>query len=552
MSTEIKDVIYVDVDDEITGIVNKITNSKKSIIALVLPKRASSLQSIVNMKLLKRSAAQNDKKLVLITSEIKLLPLAGAAGLYVASNLTSKPYIPPSPQIGGAALADGAENIDPNTPVSSLAPNAKYASDSDAIEIDNTPKNTDSSSDAPVKKPETGKKDKKKKVPSFSSFRKKAIIIAVALLLLISSLIWAFSFAPKGKLTVKAQTSDVPVNITFTADQSISSVDIDKKLVRASLKELSKNDSEKVDATGEKNNGNKASGTMTLRNCESNFQLTIPAGTGISSGDFTFVTQQAVTLDDSAVTPSNICISGSKDVPVIAQQGGDEYNLSARDYAVAGHSKVEATGSAMSGGTSKIVKVVAKTDINKAKERLNSKQNTAEDDIKKELIEEGYIPVEDTFKTKEGTYNSSPAIDTEAKEVTVSITNEYSMLGVKKEDVQELVKKQVNEDQKDKAQSILNDGIDSAIIKKSISTASVSEGQTLLTVETKSVVGPEINEDEIKNLISGKKKGEAEELIKKRAGLSDPRVELSPFWVSKVPKASKITIEVQKADGAEL
>ena len=51
-----KDVIYIDVDDEITTIIDKVRSSQSKILALVLPKRATTLQSIVNMKLLKRSA----------------------------------------------------------------------------------------------------------------------------------------------------------------------------------------------------------------------------------------------------------------------------------------------------------------------------------------------------------------------------------------------------------------------------------------------------------------------------------------------------------------
>src|SRR4051794_34031489 len=89
-----KDVIYVDVDDEITGIIDKVDNSEHKVVALVLPKRAASLQSIVNMKLLKRSADTAGKDVVLVTNEHALLPLAGAAGFHVAKNLQSKPEIP--------------------------------------------------------------------------------------------------------------------------------------------------------------------------------------------------------------------------------------------------------------------------------------------------------------------------------------------------------------------------------------------------------------------------------------------------------------------------
>ena len=56
-----KDTIYIDVDDEITSIIEKLQNSPQRIVALVLPKRASVFQSVVNMKLLKRSA-ENSKK----------------------------------------------------------------------------------------------------------------------------------------------------------------------------------------------------------------------------------------------------------------------------------------------------------------------------------------------------------------------------------------------------------------------------------------------------------------------------------------------------------
>src|SRR6266404_1395162 len=115
-----KDVIYVDVDDEITSIIDKIENSEHKVVALVLPKRAASLQSIVNMKLLKRSADTAGKNPVLITSEAALLPLAGAAGLHVAKNLQSKPEIPDAP--AGATAARTADVAAEDLPESGEEP----------------------------------------------------------------------------------------------------------------------------------------------------------------------------------------------------------------------------------------------------------------------------------------------------------------------------------------------------------------------------------------------------------------------------------------------
>ena len=102
-----KDTIYIDIDDEITNIIEKVVDSKQKIVALVLPKRATALQSIVNMKLLKRRADNVGKRVVLITSEKGLLPLAGAVGLHTAKTLQSKPGVPPPPDI-----PDAPEDLD--------------------------------------------------------------------------------------------------------------------------------------------------------------------------------------------------------------------------------------------------------------------------------------------------------------------------------------------------------------------------------------------------------------------------------------------------------
>jgi len=103
-----KATVYVDIEDEITAIIDKVETAKEKIVALVLPKRATVLQSVVNMRLLKRNAEQADKRVVLITNEEALLPLAGAVGLHVAKNLQSKPEIPlaPTGSIAKKGLAD--------------------------------------------------------------------------------------------------------------------------------------------------------------------------------------------------------------------------------------------------------------------------------------------------------------------------------------------------------------------------------------------------------------------------------------------------------------
>src|SRR6476469_10019451 len=106
-----KDVIYIDVEDDITAIISKVKASKEKIVALVPPKRVGVLQSAVNLRLLSRSAEQGGKRLVVITSNHALMSLAASAGLPVARNLQSKPELAP---IAALDIDDGEDIIDGN------------------------------------------------------------------------------------------------------------------------------------------------------------------------------------------------------------------------------------------------------------------------------------------------------------------------------------------------------------------------------------------------------------------------------------------------------
>jgi hypothetical protein len=113
MSENQKDVLYIDVEDDITSIIGKVKASKHKVIALVPPKRVGVLQSAVNLRLLVRAAKQGNKKLVLITNNHALLALAATASLGILFrseagvtylNLGSDPHIRAVSCIAGSAL----------------------------------------------------------------------------------------------------------------------------------------------------------------------------------------------------------------------------------------------------------------------------------------------------------------------------------------------------------------------------------------------------------------------------------------------------------------
>ncbi|HTH71826.1 MAG TPA: hypothetical protein VL737_00500, partial [Candidatus Pristimantibacillus sp.] len=284
-----KDVIYIDVDDEITGVIDKLQGSDKKIIALVLPKRATVLQSIVNMKLLKRAATEAKKNLVLITSEGGLMPLAGSVGIHVAKSLNTKPEIPDNPAPGGAKadiIEDVEEDdgpVDASKSVGELSGGAPADDAEDTIELD------DEEEGEPEPAVEGGKKVKKHrkfKIPNFNKFRVMLALAGVAIILLGVLGYAAAAVWPAAKITIKTDSSAVSSSVILTLKtEPDTKLDAAQGIVPATLQDVKKTITQDAPATGQKNNGQKAAGTVTLSltDCSKN-SVTVPAGTGISSG----------------------------------------------------------------------------------------------------------------------------------------------------------------------------------------------------------------------------------------------------------------------------
>ena len=566
-----KDVIYIDVDDEITAIIDKVRTSQSKIVALVLPKRATTLQSIVNMKLLKRSADADKKHLVLISSEASLMPLAAATGIYVAKNLQSKPEIPEAAAAVVELPDDLEESVtlddEPLNKSASVGDLAKARGGAGAvvspsmddfdepIELDNTttPKPTTSGVVAgsrddgkkDKKSPFAGQKNKSLKVPNFSNFRKWLIIGGAALVVLVFGLYIALGVMPKANVLVKTDSQAIDSSVQLSLSTTASKVDANMGIAPAKSQEMQKTYSQQSAATGQKNNGQKASGNITIVNCNDD-TVTLPAGTGFSSDSNTFISRTSVSIPGSNFKSSGDCKNDGKEVvSVIAQNGGASYNIAATNYSIANSpSKLSASGDAMTGGTDDITKIIQQSDIDSAKQKLTS-QDTS--DVKKQLQSQlsnaGYFPVVASFSNDEPSISASANVGDAADNVTVTEKITYTMFGAKKADLEKIVKDSVKDNIDTSKQSILDYGIDGA----NYSTPSPIPNGVSTTMQVTVVAGPDIDADALAKQVVGKKSGDARSVIKNYPGVTDVDISYSPFWVTKMPgKASKITITIDK------
>lgn len=550
-----KDTIYIDADDEITAIIDKVEGSKNKLTALVLPKKFSTLQSIVNMRLLKRSADEADKNIVLVTNDPKILPLAGAAEVHVAKNLQSKPYIPPSPvpirgqDVVGAKLdeeiSEKEATLDYHRSMGEIAvPEEVEEPETISLAEDKAAGVKTGAKEAA--KPTAPAKDKKLKIPNFDKFRLRLVLAIAGAIGLIIFLFLATKVLPKASIVVKTTATPISANFELTTSDSAKSIELEKAIIPATLKTSDQTSTQQVQATGQQNKGEKSSGAVTLKNCGSSV-VTIPAGTAVSTSGLVYITQSSKSLG-ALPAPCPSTGANTADVNVVAQSPGAKYNVAAgQAFAVSGYSSVSASNAAaFSGGTDNIVTIVQQSDVDGAKSKITTQSSDEfSKNFQKQLDSQSFYLITSTLKIAEPVVTASPEVGQPASTVNVSIKITYSIVALKKDDLKQIVSDKLKKQIDTSKQQIL----DSDILKNVTNTVSSQTSPTnmVLSVTAEASATPNIDTDSIKRQAGGQKKGDIRNFIVQLPGVKDVDVNMSPFWVSKAPKSpAKITVTLQQ------
>ncbi len=565
-----KDTIYIDVDDEITGIIDKVHSSDGKVVALVLPKRASVFQSIVNMKLMKRAADSSKKHLVLITSEAGLLPLAGAAGVHVAKTLTSKPEIPSAP----LGMDDHEETVDEDEPLTGSEPEITNETDGDQpvgalaaaagkpipaskddvetlmLDDEDLPPENDLPNPKNFDVPDKVKKGKNKglKIPNFERFRLLLVLGGLLLILLIGGAVFAATALPKATISIDTNAVNVNSNLNLNLSTAAKTVSLEDNSLPAKFQQQQKTSTQTAATTGQKNNGTKSQGTVTLTNCSKDgSEVIVPAGTGVSANGQTYITQTAADLSESLFQgqngPCKTTSTTSQSVTVVAQSPGSSFEVTAGStMQVAGFANVNGKAtSQITGGTDNIVKTVNQNDITNAKAKINVEDPSIKQDLQDQLKQAGYFAIVATYSAGTPAVTTSAAVGQVADNVTVTEIVTYTMFGVHESDLNALIDNSVKSQIDTEKQTILTRGLDKA--KFNVTNASTTAAQ--IAMNTVATAGPDLDKNAITAAAAGQHPGKISDDLKNRPGVKNVTVKLSPFWVSTVPKKTdRITVHI--------
>lgn len=536
-----KDVIYIDVEDDITTIVGKIKASTDKIIAIVPPARYGVLQSAVNMRLLKRTADVEKKRIVIISNSQALASLAATADIPVAKNLQSKPEIAEIPVI----KTDDNDIIDGSSlPVGELAAASAPRTLGERA-VDEVIQSGGTSATG-GKKVVAASKSKKaaSKVPNFSTFRKKIFLFGGLGVLLIGFLVWAIWFAPRATVVITAKTTPATVdsNVRLLTD---GLTDVEASTVKAIRQSQTTDVSVEFTATGKKEVGESATGTVRLTS-DSYSALTrginIPAGTRLTS------TSGKVYLTDAAVALSTS--GNTKSVGITAAERGSSYNGASGPMSGA-PSTVEATitGGATTGGTDKTATVVSQDDIAKAAQELAEKKDDSLRSKVEGSFSESNTVIKETYQEERSDPTPSVKVDEEATgPVTLKSTITASMMAIDRSELEKFLKTSIEQEIEGmESQKIYSDGSDDVKFAQFVN----EETGPRVRMTANGKIGPVIDEERVKQQAAGKSYGDIQAGLESIDGVDDVDTKFWPFWVRTVPgDVGRITVEFKIEDAS--
>ena len=532
--------IYLEIDAEITDVVDKLRQTQTDQIILVVPKGASLLQSIVNLKLLKKEAESLGKTISLVTTDPIGKNLAQKVGLLAHQK---------RPKAHEAKIIKPEEKIISKRKIEEEPrPSRTPEIIKKVIEKERSQKTKKRRIILPKKEKKPSELESPRQAaftkPSLSSrhvpILSKAVAKRIVLFLTTSIGIFAiilFLLLPSAKIRITPKTEPLLESFNVTANTKVQSInerinEISGQIVSQELEQTQTN----ISATGVKKTGEKARGTVTIYNEYSSDPQVIASGTGISAQGITFILTNQVTVPEAQILEGDIT-PGSVQVEAIAGEVGEEYNIGPTRFSILGiSSKIYAESSSrMDGGTSKEITVVSEQDIDKAKESISKELY---DKVLKKLKSE--TEKEDTLfdqAVKKQILNVASSIQAggEVSHFDLTIKIRVSSIKFNKSEANELIIALINSQiPKDKK-------LDEEHINLDFQKPLLHLERNILQFEAK-VKGNlfyKVDLNALKKEVIGKSLKQAEDYLDSQVEINDAQIILWPFWVKSIPKLEK-------------
>jgi len=478
---------------------------------LVVPKDASISQSVVNLKLIKRKAEELNKNVSLVTQDKVARNLAGKVGLATAATAAAMPRV-----ATGDAVEESAGPLEEtNEVIFDKDPVVHEPEELTVVEGEDVQEEVEMHEDVDKKVAE--------KTKSLAPKLPWKWIGLVGGIVVGALLVAGYIYLPRAKATIYVAAEKKPLTLNFSGEKD-AKLDTEKVIIPTQVVEVTKEDSKKYPATGKKDAGTKASGSVVVANTSSTDYPILATFSPVGNPGLVYI----------ADVPTTVKATSIATIQVTAQNPGESYNLSAGTafYAVKAPSITGNANSGISGGTTKTVTVVSQGDINSAKDALakdvgdavTSEFNSKSSELK--IIDE-------TKKSEIVTSTASPAVNAEATEFTMTVKVTTKALGFSMSDISSIISAEVNR-QLGFTKSIIDDGSKAAEI--GVESSDIATGKISGSIKTNAYVSSKLDENAIKVELVGQNDAKATNYLAGLDGVSSSKLEYWPTFIKGFPR----------------
>jgi hypothetical protein len=581
-------IIYLEADEEIPGVIDRLRKEKSSQITLVVPKASIILQSVINLKLILRLSKELKKSIALVSHDPIGRNLASQVGIPAYDSVNAK--IPILEPIGPKPSSDdileinaGSDQDNPNPTETPAFPIHHFQDSSPEIseaaqmkdepedlmagfvsedvpdesepiteeEIDQLKQSklepTVAIAETPVKA--QAEMHKSQSINSNLNKKRKLGYLWAILAALIVVVVGFGLFYPKAIITAAVKGEQFDSSVDITVDPSQKQADLNGAIIPAQYGESMQEDSKKVTATGTKNVGQKASGTINFYNNYSTDPQQLPSGTRLSSGGKTFITSADITIPGATLSLNNGAVvtnPGQTTGKIEATDAGADYNVAPGRFTItdfSGSKQDKIYGQSMgalTGGSSKQITVVAQSDVDKAQDDLvNSLNDQAKQDLAKQM--KGKILLDKAIDYQVVSAKPDTSVGSEADNFNLDVKVKAVGLAFDSASFRSAFLSKVNKQVPNDKELLVTDQDQ---ISTEVKSFDPNQKQAVITGTISTKIGPKIDQNKLKAQVTGKTITKAKSLVANTNGIEDVKIQVKPNWLFGYLPLSSRQIEV--------
>ncbi len=594
--------IYIDVDEEITGILDRVRQEQAVELFLVVPKGAMLVNSIINLKLLKKEAekmgksitivAPNDKrsKNIIERSGIKVELYNEQSAKQLLNSVPSQTSVDQNvKQASEEAVQETKQELDKSNV--NLGSNSffgisgqqqliqnnndiglikhkihnKSLTEEDKVysprlnnpEIRNQEQTIEEKEASYFNSPSVGNNtvdnspehSSKKRRFKFNFLLLGGVALVVILLGVIS---WFFFNYPKLELVIHPLEQKIDQEIKFTAEDGVEKIDFDKQIIPGKYLEMSVDKTMEFESTGSKiidKNAGVAKGKVTIYNYFSESPQTLVKTTRVLSKKDKKLFRLSKTVTVPGMKDDE---PGKITVAVYADKPGEDFNIGPDEFTIEGFkskpekykkfkvkSETKMTGGLLSDNAQER-RVVTKTDLDKArKETIDALDKSIIQEINKRLSP-GQETVMDSISKEVVSSKSSYPEGATTDKFSYTVTYKVKLIAFNKRDAHAIAEAIAKEKLPE------NYDIDSDFrvdTKRGI--LDVDKKSLTVYADISGIAWAKINKNKLKEAIVGMDTETTRQALNKKAGIKSAEIRPSPTWLKKSPKKmDKINIKV--------